>query len=553
MADDTIDVPVLIVGAGPVGLTLALALERFGIRSLIVESHHKVSRHPRARFVNARTMEIFRQLGIEPAVRALAIPDGLASTVIWAPTLSAPEIRQVEIETLGPASGEPLSPAPGLCTSQDLLDPVLHQAVLADGRSEVRFGWRLSGLEQDRSGVTATCLDDTGRSSTLRARYLVGADGPHSTVRDLCGIAMQGPAALGHTINIHFRADLTAHLRGRSVNLAMILNPAQPGLLLNIDGRQTWTAQAIFSPAAGPSPEEFDEDRCRKVVRAQVGDSDLDVHILGIAPWTSAARVADRFADGRVFLVGDAAQEMPPAGGFGMNVGIQEAHNLAWKLAAVVDGWADPNLLATYGEERLPLGRWITEQALLNLKSVGRVESPDGGPPQVKLGRPEFFRERGMVFGAAYTSAAVIPDGTERPQVANAVTDYVPSATPGCRAPHVWVDLDGKRTSTLDLMGDGFVLIDTGSDPSESSRVEGIAADGRVPFRTAVCSDPALPQAYGLAPGGMALIRPDGHVGWRTAHGAASSAEILAALDSILSRSDLESAAQPDRAETPAR
>jgi putative polyketide hydroxylase len=550
---DIIDVPVLIVGAGPVGLTLALALERLGIRSLIVEQHHKVSPHPRARFVNARTMEIFRQLGIEPAVRAQAIPDGLASTVIWAPTLSAPEIRQVEIETLGPHSGEPFSPAPGLCTSQDLLDSVLHQAVLAGGRSEVRFGCRLVGLEQDRSGVKATCLDDGGSSSTVRAQYLVGGDGSRSTVRDLCGIAMQGPAALGHTINIHFRADLTPHLHGRPVNLAMIMNPAQPGLLLNIDGRQTWTAQAIFSPAAGQSPEEFDEDRCRMVVRAQVGDSDLDVQILGIAPWTSAARVAERFADGRVYLVGDSAQEMPPAGGFGMNVGIQEAHNLAWKLAAVVGGWARPNLLNTYGEERQPLGRWITEQALLNLQSVGRVESPDGSPQQVRLGRPEFFRERGMVFGAAYTSAAVIPDGTERPLVANAVTDYVPSATPGCRAPHVWIDLDGKRTSTLDLMGDGFVLIDTGSDPSESSRVEQIAADGRVPFRTAVCSDPALAQAYGLAPGGMALIRPDGHVGWRTAHGAASSAEILAALDSLLSRSDLESAAQPDRAETLAR
>lgn len=537
MPDDILEVPVLIAGAGPVGLTSALALSRFGVRSLIVERHDRISPHPRARFINARSMEIFRQLGIETAVRALAVPDELASTVIWAPSLSAPEVRQVVIETLGPTSGEPLSPSPGLCTSQDLLDPVLLKELEATGQSEVRFGCRLTGLEQDEAGVTVTCTGQDGATSKIRARYVVGADGPNSTVRELCGIAMHGPAALGNTVNIHFRADLSAALRGRPVNLAMILNPAQPGLLLNIDGRQRWTAQAIFQPSAGQAAEEFDEDRCRQVVRAQVGLPDLEVTILGMAPWTSAARVADRLSEGRVFLAGDSAQEMPPAGGFGMNTGIQEAHNLAWKLAAVISGWAGAELLATYDEERLALARWITEQALLNLKSVGRDENVTGGPPQVKLGRPEFFRELGMVFGAAYESAAVIPDGSQSPSVENPVTDYVASATPGHRAPHLWVEVDGNRVSTLDLAGAGFALVEAASSGSRSAALDVVASNPRVPVRALACADPALAMTYGLAPGGMVLIRPDGHIGWRAPVGA-DAAEIVSALATILASAE---------------
>jgi putative polyketide hydroxylase len=359
----------------------------------------------------------------------------------------------------------------------------------------------------------------------------VGADGPASTVREQCGIVMQGPAALGHSVNIHFRADLTAALRGRSVNMAMILNPAQPGLLLNIDGAKTWTAQAIVPAGTGP---EFNEERCRAVVRAQVGDPELDVEILGVAPWTSAARVAERLSSGRAFLVGDAAQEMPPAGGFGMNVGIQEADNLAWKLAAVIQGSAGPGLLETYGAERLPIARQVTQEAMLNLKSVGRVDSGDGSPPQVKFGRPEFFREHGLVFGAAYTSAAVISDGTQNPPVANEVSEYVPSATPGCRAPHLWIEVEGRPASTLDLSQSGFVLLLAGPDS------EAIVPPSGVSLRTVHSADPALAEAYGLAGGGAVLIRPDGHIAWRARE--VTTAGVQRALASILDRSEVGAA-----------
>ncbi|GAC1658374.1 MAG: FAD-dependent oxidoreductase [Candidatus Dormibacteraceae bacterium] len=532
MAESTINVPVLIVGAGPVGLSAALALSHAGVASLVVERRLTISPQPRARFVNARTMEIFRRLGVENEIRAAAIPDGIAGDVVWAPSLSAPEVRRVAIETFGPASGEPLSPAPGVCTSQDLLDPILHRAVLASGHGEVRFGSRVAKLEQTADGVLATCEEDAGKAHTkVRAAYVIGADGAHSTVREFAGIAMQGPAVLGNTINIHFRADLSLALRGRSINMAMILNPAQPGLLLNIDGDRTWTAQAIFMPAAGQRPEDFTVERCVQVVRTQVGLADLEVEILGIAPWSSAARVAERFSAGTVFLAGDSAQEMPPAGGFGMNTGIQEADNLAWKLAAGLAGQAGPGLLATYDVERRPVADWVTQQAFENLKSVGRSEAIDGGAPQVRLGRPEFFRERGMVFGAAYQSSAVVADGTDLPAVANPVTDYLPSARPGARAPHVWIEVEGRRTSTLDLFGRGFTLLIAGVDtPLKAAMNSGV---GVLPVTVVECDDPRLAAAYGLEPGGAVLVRPDGYVGWRSA-ATPTAAGVVAALESIL-------------------
>jgi len=521
--NETEDVPVLIVGAGPVGLSMALLLGRFGIRSVIVERRRALSPHPRARFVNARTMEILRQLGLEEAARKVAIPDGVATCVLWTPVLVAPEVKRVEIESLGPATGEPLSPSPGITTSQDRLDPILRQAVVARGRTDIRSGWRLVELAQDGQSVSAACTDEaTGETRTIRASYLVAADGANSTVRELLQIEREGPAFLGHSINIHFRADLRAALRGRPVNMAMILNPAQSGLLLNIDGAQRWTAQAIYSPAAGHRVEDFTPDRCSSIVRTQVGVPDLPVEVIGVAPWASAAQVATRFSVGRVFLAGDSAQEMPPAGGFGMNTGIQEAHNLAWKLAAVLNGWAGPSLLETYDTERRPIGQWVTRQALLNLTSVGRIESPDGSPTQVKLGRPEFFRELGLVFGATYPEGAVIADGGASAAESGSVVDYRPAASPGSRAPHCWMEVDGERVSTLDLWGDGFTVLASVSATAWRAEIETVAKSSRSPLRTLSCADESVAELYGLGKGGAVLVRPDGYVAWRSANSPAA-------------------------------
>jgi len=247
--------------------------------------------------------------------------------------------------------------------------------------------------------------------------------------------------------------------------------------------------------------------------------------VLGVAPWVASAQVAERYRDGCVFLAGDAAHEMPPTGGFGMNTGIQDVQNLCWKMARVLQGKAAPALLDTYHDERQPFGKAITEQALANAVSMGRTEKTLQG----KGARREFLNEQGMIFGATYRSAAVLPDGSPPPVVANPVTDYAPSAWPGARAPHAWVKKDGERLSTIDLVGNGFVLLAGAKggawvDAARPFEVKPIALGDEEPWR----------ELYGIDEAGAVLVRPDGHVGWRSAGLAADPDRDLAgAIDAI--------------------
>src|SRR5579859_6149932 len=271
-AVDEANAPIVIVGAGPVGLASALSLACHGIRSIVLERRRDVSALPRARFVNARSMEIFRQLGVESLVRLASVPDEKTANAVWLPALVADDVRRRRIETVGAPSGEPRSPAPGVTTSQDRLDPILLEGARATGLVEVRFGHRVSGVTQRDDGVSVDYTDEAGAARSATASYVLAADGASSGVRELLGIPTIGPSGLGHTVNIHFRADLDRAVRGRGVNLAFIMNPRQPGLLLNIDGVTQWTAQALYNPTLGQRPEDYTAERCRDVIRTQVGD-----------------------------------------------------------------------------------------------------------------------------------------------------------------------------------------------------------------------------------------------------------------------------------------
>jgi hypothetical protein len=272
-------------------------------------------------------------------------------------------------------------------------------------------------------------------------------------------------------------------------------------------------------------------------VRQAAGVPDLDVEILGAVPWVAAAQVAERYRDGRVFLAGDAAHHMPPTGGFGLNTGVQDVHNLTWKLAAVLRGWAGPGLLASYEDERLPYGRAITEQSLANARSLGRGEATDAAPAAgTALARPEFLNELGMIFGASYESDCVIPDGTPPPPVANPVTDYLPTGRPGARAPHAWIERSGERLSTLDLFGERFVLLAGPSGSAWRDAAATVAGAVGVPLTAftvgadSELTDPTKEWAtlYGIGPDGAVLVRPDGHVGWRSGEAAADPHRALA-------------------------
>jgi putative polyketide hydroxylase len=259
-------------------------------------------------------------------------------------------------------------------------------------------------------------------------------------------------------------------------------------------------------------------------------------------PWVAAAQVAEQYRRGCIFLAGDAAHHMPPTGGFGLNTGVQDVHNLAWKLAGVLQGWAAPDLLDSYEAERLPYGRAITEQALANARSLGRGESVETTPPAA-LARPEFLNELGMIFGARYDAGALVADGTPPPAVANPVTDYEPTARPGSRAPHVWVERAGARVSTLDLLGGQRFTLLAGPDGRPWLPAARAAGDRlRVPLEALVLeattdAEPRWPAAYGIERDGAVLVRPDGFVGWRCASGHADPAAALtAALEEILAR-----------------
>ena len=521
----TIEIPVLIVGGGPVGLCASILLSHHGVPSLLVERHTGTSLYPKARVVNARTMEIFRQCGLELAVREISLPPEQSRHAIWARTLVGEELQRRTLDTLTPDLSEGVSPTFGCTTSQEVLEPVLLRCARQFNLGQVRFSSELMTFIQDGSGISATLLDrEQGEQTQVRAQYLIGADGAHSRVREVLGIPMVGPGEMDHTMNILFQTDLSCRVAGRSINLAFIQHPDAPGILLPIDGVHRWVFQAFYSPAAGQRAEDFMPERCMTLVRTAVGVPDLPVKVLRAAPWSSAARVAARFRQGRVFLAGDAAHQMPPAGGFGMNTGMQDVQNLAWKLAAVLGGWAGPALLETYEREREPVDRWTTEQTLRNLASIRRVGTgATEKDTSTHEGRQELFHEQGLIFGAAYESATVLPDGTAPPEAANPVTDYAPTAHPGCRAPHIWLERAGQRLSTLDLFGTSFVLLAGRTGTAWCQAAAKVAHARRLPVHAFTVGaqgglvDPGGSWAttYGVEQDGAVLVRPDGHVAWR--------------------------------------
>jgi 2-polyprenyl-6-methoxyphenol hydroxylase-like FAD-dependent oxidoreductase len=525
------DVPVLIVGGGPVGLTASILLGRLGVPSLLVERHPATAVHPKARGINARTMEMYRQCGVEAAIRKAGLPPERAGFIVWARTLAGEEIERRVPWRSGPQSAT-VSPVRNCLCAQDDLEPVLRAFAEQQPASTLAFGTEVTACAQDDAGVTATLVDrSTGAERQVRTQYVIAADGAQSTLRQALGVGMVGKADVYDSVNILLNADLRPWTQHRPAALYFIENPAMRGTFLTINGIDRWGFLVNSLAAYGYKASDFTAERSAELVRQAAGVPDLAVKILGIAPWTASARVAERYRDGRIFLAGDAAHEMPPTGGFGMNTGVQDVHNLAWKLAAVIRGTAGPRLLDSYHAERQPLGQAITQQSLANAVSMGRLSRTT----ETAGARPEYLNEQGMIFGAAYESSAVVSDGTAPIAVANPVTDYAPSARPGGRAPHVWLARDGERLSTIDLVGNGFVLL--AGQKGHAWRVPaqrlGVAAysigDGEF-------ADPedSWTAAYGVDEGGAVLVRPDGYVGWRSptmaADPAASLGEAMAAI-----------------------
>jgi putative polyketide hydroxylase len=534
-----LDVPVLIVGGGPVGLTASILLSQHGVRSLLVERHPGTSIVPKARGINARTMEMYRQCGVEGAIRAAGLAPHSIGLVVWTESLAG---REIERRVPGRATpkNQAMTPAQNCLCAQDDLEPVLRSFAEARGPGELRFNAELTEVSQDSAGVDAVVTDRlTGAATNVRAQYLVAADGAQSRIRRMLDVRMIGTESVYDSVNILFNADLRPWTADRPAALYFVEQPDLRATFLTINAHDRWSFLIHSIKHYGYTALDFAPERCIALIRQAVGIADLPVSILGVSAWEASAHVADRYCHERIFLAGDAAHEMPPTGGFGMNTGVQDVHNLAWKLAAVLHDQADISLLETYDTERRPLGVVITKASLENSLSMGRTARQESA----KLPRAEFLSEQGLIFGAAYQSAAVISDGTPAPDIADIVTQYVPSARPGCRAPHVWLERDGVRISTIDLFGPYFVLL-TGPE-GRAWRDASIALS--VPSRPAVVAytvgdelvdaDGGWLEAYGVDEDGAVLVRPDGQVAWRSRSGSAEAGSILeAAFDGVLGR-----------------
>ena len=520
---------VLIVGGSLVGLSAALLLRLHGIDCLVVERHTGTAIHPRAGHFHLRTVEILRSAGLEERVRRKGEehyhPDGGINNV---ESLAGREIASY-FPNLN-AGVDEFSPTVRLFIDQDDLEPILRARAEELG-AELRYRSECTAVWQDADGVSATLRALSANSEqTVRTKYLIAADGNRSPTRERLGIAMQGHGLLSNSVTIYFRAevDLAPLLEGRYHGVNYVTNSVLRGFFrLDRSGNRGFLVVNLVGDTARPEivaaypsapwanvAQTISEERALELLRAAIGVPDIPVVIEDVATWRAVADSAERYQEGRVFLAGDAAHVVPPNGGYGGNTGVQDAHNLAWKLALVLRGIAGPGLLDTYDEERRPIGELTVEQAYA--RYVTRV-----APYLGTEGMQPLVDDFSMEIGYRYNSAAVVLE----PDDDRALHQHPREAKgrPGSRAPHVFVDLGGARSSTLDLLGRDFVLLLAPGGEGWRGAVGAAASELGLPLEHHVIPDQQFPDAYGITGAGAVLVRPDGFVAWRAADGTGAS------------------------------
>jgi 2-polyprenyl-6-methoxyphenol hydroxylase-like FAD-dependent oxidoreductase len=512
--------PVLIAGGGLVGLSMAMFLAQHGVASLAVERLTESSPLPRAAFFHMRTMELFRSAGIEEEVRARSAEDfEPEGALVVMDCLAGRKLADI-IPTLNEGV-DAVSPCRRLFVNQPTLEPILRARALKAG-ARVLAGHDVIDATQDAEGVILRVRNlASGEEKSLRGRYLVGADGAHSIVREKMDAPMEGRGIFSNSITIYFTADLRPYLEGKGLSLIYVNNATLGGFFrLSRDYQRGFLGvNTIGDPKADPVAAanvavDITEDTLKRYVSAGIGDASVPVTIDGVARWRSVSDVARRFRNGRMFLAGDAAHVMPPNGGFGGNTGIHDAHNLAWKIALVLKGAASEALLDTYEAERKPAGKFTVEQAYT--RYVTRTAAYLGATDYEPLAH-----DFNIELGVLYRSSAIASESKDGAAHADPRTTF---GQPGSRAPHVWLKRNGARVSTLDLCGSGFTLL-AGPRGHFWRRLADEASPRGVELRVHVAGagelrdpDKGFGAAYGIEDSGAVLVRPDGYVAWRCAN-----------------------------------
>jgi 2-polyprenyl-6-methoxyphenol hydroxylase-like FAD-dependent oxidoreductase len=526
--------PILIVGAGPVGLALAGDLGWRGVECLLIEQSDGSIYQPRMDLVGIRTMEFCRRWGLVGAVEASPYPRDLPQDNVYVTSLAGWELGRERMATLDAARPPPESPQRRERCPQNMFDPILRDFAAAQPSVTLRYRTRLVSFVQDADGVTADVEDASGARERIRAQYLVGCDGGRSLVRETLGIGMVGTAALTYTTNVIFRCPglVGLHDKGRAYRFIILGPEGTWSTIVAINGTDQWR----FSIIGGNEPREYATDEIRALIRRAVG-RDFDYEILTVMPWTRRELVAERYGESRVYMAGDAVHMLSPTGAFGMNTGIQDAVDISWKLAAVLQGFGGSHLLASYDAERRPIGHRNVREAAANFR---RMTSPRPGPTildrtpegdtfRQKLGAEftEIMRHEWFTLGVhlgyrCVDSPICVPDGTAAPP--DEPNRYLPSACPGCRAPHVWL---GPNKSTLDLFGKTFALLGFGADAADVETLMTAARARGVPLTFTAIDHAEAAELYARK---LVLVRPDGHVAWR---GDSAPGDALAMIDRI--------------------
>jgi 2,4-dichlorophenol 6-monooxygenase len=557
----TVETDVLIVGSGPAGGAAALALSTLGIPNIMITRYRWTANTPRAHITNQRSMEVFRDLGIEDQVLADASEHELIGDTVFCTSIAGEEIGRILTWGSHPAREadyQLASPSLTCDIPQTYLEPILVKNATARG-TQTRFSTEYLSLEQDAEGVTVRVLDRlTGSINEIRCKYVIGADGARSTIAADIGLPFEGQMDIAGSMNITFKADLAPLVTTRRSVLYWVIQPGAniggigAGLVRMVRPWSEWLI--VWGYDITKEPPNVDEAAATRIVRSLVGVADLDVEITGTSLWGNNEMYATHLQVDRVFCVGDAAHRHPPSNGLGSNTSIQDSYNLTWKLAAVLRGQADTSLLETYSVERAPIARQIvlrankssrefvqlfealgitgaqTEAEMRALIEERKANTPEGAAKRAALIdamdiKNYEFNAHGVELGQFYQSSAIVTDGSSRPAPTRDPELYYQASTvPGSRLPHCWVGGASRKVSTLDLAPYGrFTLITGITGEQWGKAAKDVAAELGIELETVVIGPgrDVIDLYYDWAKlrevseSGAILVRPDKHVGWR--------------------------------------